>query len=199
MRLWSFLKRVLRRRRVVNQRELDYDEKVRSKQQPKLLAAPEPDNTYNRLIGYIPADAIAIYLMGVGVFGGSTANVPGRDDILQVVPNATQLHWLWILFWSCLVLAPCLAAIGTLRPGPDWRHRVQLFQVLSAPFAFAAWAFAVGGPFVTLKDLWSPQAGALVLLLATAVITAADKLFDFLEKSRNQNNNQPNKPSPNDN
>jgi len=172
MRLWSFLKRVLRRRRVVNQRELDYDEKVRSKQQPKLLAAPEPDNTYNRLIGYIPADAIAIYLMGVGVFGGSTANVPGRDDILQVVPNATQLHWLWILFWSCLVLAPCLAAIGTLRPG---------------------------GPFVTLKDLWSPQAGALVLLLATAVITAADKLFDFLEKSRNQNNNQPNKPSPNDN
>ena len=38
-----------------------------------------------------------------------------------------------------------------------------------------------------------------VLLLATAVITAADKLFDFLEKSRNQNNNQPNKPSPNDN
>jgi len=76
-----------------------------------------------------------------------------------------------------------LAFVGTLREAATWSARVQWFQVISSPFAFTAWAFAIGGPFASLS-IWEPQLGSLVLLLASIVITAVDKFIDYLSKLR---------------
>jgi O-antigen/teichoic acid export membrane protein len=173
----EFLSRILRRRRVVTERDLAYARRY------NLLAdAPQADNTYNRLIGYIPADAIAIYLMGVGLLGGPVMNVPGTANATQIA-SGVQLERLWILFAVTSILAPALAFVGTLRHADNWCHRVQWFQVLSAPLAFTAWAFAVGGPFASLS-IWAPQVGAFVLLVASVIITGLDKLIDFIAKEK---------------
>lgn len=170
----KLLARIFRRRRVVNDRDLAYERKY------TLLAdaTNQADSTYSRLIGYIPADAVALYVMGVGVLGGQIVKDP---ETTLAALDPVHLQHLWILFWVVLVLAPLLAAVGTLRQASVWWLRVQMFQVVTAPIAFAAWAFAVGGPFVPLS-IWSPPVGSFVLLLASVLITAADKLFDFLSK-----------------
>jgi hypothetical protein len=139
----------------------------------------QADGAYGRLVGYIPADAIGLYLMAVGALGGTIVNVPGQAGAAP----AAQPHpkGMWIAFGITFLLAPFLSFVGTLRDGITWWQRAQWFQVGSSPFAFTAWAFAIGGPFASL-DFWSAQVGAVILFLASVVIVAFDKLCDFIAK-----------------
>jgi hypothetical protein len=123
--------RIFRRRRVVNERDLAYERKY------TLLAdsTNQADSTYSRLIGYIPADAVALYVMGVGVLGGQIVKAPETELVALDAMHLQHLQWLFLVV---LVLAPLLAAVGTLRQAPVWWLRVQMFQVITAPIAFSA-------------------------------------------------------------
>lgn len=106
------------------------------------------ENYAGRLVKYIPADIVALYL--------------GAKGIPPQGPHRTSALW-WI-FSACFVLTFVWLVISTRKPedhkGPVWR------QVILATVAFPIWVFAVGGgPF----DSWNIEqwVGSLILVFGT--------------------------------
>ncbi|MDQ6891093.1 MAG: hypothetical protein M3167_00225 [Acidobacteriota bacterium] len=114
---------------------------------------PSTEDYLGRLVKYIPAEAIALYLAGIRIVGDQSHDAVG-----------------WGIFAACLLLTPFYLAGATRDPaqgkGPLWE------QVALATIAFPVWAFNVGGgPF----DRWQHAptdlhaVGALALLFVTAI------------------------------
>jgi hypothetical protein len=105
------------------------------------------DKYKNRLLKYIPAEVVALYLALLGILDASDR---GGNAVLQ-----------WVIFVFCLV--------GTylyLRRVGGVSKQTQL--VLST-VAFAVWAFSLGGPF-GLYGWYEPLYGALLLPMFTFAI-----------------------------
>lgn len=108
------------------------------------------DDYMTRLVKYIPADIIAVYLFINGIISS------------QAAPNVILR---WVVFALLLVLTPIyiwrVTNDRTLPPAWD--------QMIVAFFSFAIWVFAIGGPFTTL--VWySPLYGSILVALYTLVI-----------------------------
>lgn len=117
----------------------------------KLGENDKPDDYLGRLVKYIPAEVVAIYLAATGF-------VPATADDRQT--------WLWIIFAVCAVLTPIYFYIATKdkknRKGPLY------IQVLLATLAFPVWVFAVGGPFAGLP-WYKSYVASIVLIFVTSI------------------------------
>jgi len=126
-------------RSILTQRDIDVAGGVRA------AAAPAPDGYSGRVLKYIPAEVVAVYIAVQGAIGA--AGPAG--------PNGTLL---WIAFGVLLVLTPVYL----------WRvtHVTKALQLVISTVSFAVWVFSLGGPFASCA-WYQPLYGAVLLPLYT--------------------------------
>lgn len=110
---------------------------------PATVAAT-PDGYTDRLVKYVPAEGIAVFLAVDGVLRGA-ADIP-----------AAMLGW--VVFGVLLVLLYFYQR-NVLNVRKVQQHAIMLV-------AFVVWVFAIGGPFAGLS-WYSPIYGALLVPLVT--------------------------------
>jgi hypothetical protein len=118
---------------------------------PKLGENDKPEEYLGRLVKYIPAEIVAIYLAATGF-------VPAADESRQT--------WLWIIFGACAVLTPIYFIIATRDV--KQKKKPLFIQVLLATVAFPVWVFAVGGPFAALT-WYKSYVASIVLIFVTSI------------------------------
>jgi hypothetical protein len=103
-----------------------------------------------KLVKYIPAEIIAVYLFINGIVTALTA------------PSA-------VLSWGVFALLLLLTPLYIWRVTNDKALPPAWDQMLVAFISFAVWVFAIGGPFTTL--VWyNPLYGSILVALFTLVI-----------------------------
>jgi hypothetical protein len=87
-----------------------------------------PDDYLDRLVKYIPAEIVALYL-----------------GVSNVVPSSDTSYWtaLWIITFLTTLCTPIYMYFATAEKGqpPLWT------QIIISSIAFPIWVFAIGGPF----------------------------------------------------
>lgn len=128
---------------------------------------PGVDASYfEKLLLFIPADAIAGYLTLDGILKQSFADV--------------TLWTYWAVFISLLVLTPLYICF---KPSENSILKCSMrFRLITGTLAFAVWVFALGGPFAVTFDWYKPVFGSLLLIITTLAIPVLEKVasrFDF--------------------
>jgi len=104
-----------------------------------------------RLIKYIPAEIVGLYLAAKGI----------------PVPAEKRSLMLWIIFWACWILTPIDFAVTTkdkdAGKGPLWR------QVILGTIAFPVWILALGKEGALSSFGIEEWIASLVLLFVTFV------------------------------
>lgn len=111
------------------------------------IELPEPDSYVQRLLKFIPAEIVGLYIM----LSGITRALP-NDDFKSGLE--------WVVFGVLLAATPAY-----LRRALEVKKGMQL--VLST-VAFAVWAFAQGGPFAVVPH--QTVLGAVILPLFTVLV-----------------------------
>lgn len=119
---------------------------------PKIMAEgaveKQADDYSSRLLKYIPAEVIAVYVFVEGIIKQSTD------------PSSIQTL-LWISFCIILILTPFY--LRRVQKVEKW------VQLLVSTLAFGVWVFSMGGPFGLL--MWyKPIYGAILLPLFTFAV-----------------------------
>ena len=135
---------------VVTSKNIDLIRKKLPKEEKKSLNV---DDYKNRLIKYIPAEIVALYLTLYGLAQSAEATIP-----------FVQINWL--IFIIGLVLTPLF--IYYIQ-----EHR-NYTQIIMQTIAFFVWVFALGGPF-SLYDWYIPVYGSMFLVVFTFIIPFIDK------------------------
>ncbi len=127
-------------RTIITQRDIDT---LRANREP--VPSGGPDGYSSRVLKYIPAEVVAVYIAVQGAVAQATSATP-NDTIL------------WIAFGILLVLTPVYL----------WRvaHVTKTLQLVIATIAFAVWVFSLGGPFASLS-WYQAIYGAVLLPLFT--------------------------------
>lgn len=101
------------------------------------LSAPQagelPDNAISRLIKYIPTEIISGYTVLSGLVAGATNGSP-----LQAFAS-------WLLVGVGAVLTPLYLWRSGRPTGAQW------WQLPISTLSFLLWAYALGGPFVSVR------------------------------------------------
>ncbi len=112
---------------------------------------PSAEDKYaTRLLKYIPAEVVALFVSANGVV---PTDLPDRST------------YQWIIFAFCVVATPVylfFTARDEVKKKPIWT------QILLATIAFPVWAFALGGVFASLS-WYQPFAGSLLLMGVTFI------------------------------
>lgn len=110
------------------------------------------DGYFDRLLKYIPADVVGLWLTGNGLIQSQA------DDEARSVT-------LWLLFIVGLALSFFWTYRQTVQLGKPtpWR------QILLSCISFVVWVFAIGGPFAEIS-IYKPFYGSFVLLIYTSII-----------------------------
>lgn len=112
---------------------------------PKQLTA---DDYNDRLVKYIPAEVVSVYLFVNGALHTAASQIP-----------ADAAWWAgWIVFGFMLFMTPVyMCRIQGVKKKQQW---------LIVSVSFAVWVFTIGGPFAALK-WYHPIWGAILLPLYT--------------------------------
>jgi hypothetical protein len=110
------------------------------------------DGYFDRLLKYIPADVVGLWLTGSGL-------VQSQAD------NQTRIGLLWMLFVVGLVFS----FFWTRKQTAEAKKPIAWQQILLSCGSFFVWVFAIGGPFAELP-LYKPLYGSLLLLIYTSFI-----------------------------
>lgn len=111
---------------------------------------PGPDGYKERLLKYIPAESVALYLTLDGICRSSWAN---EGDKL----------WKGLLFSLVVVLA--FTPLYLRRVGRVEKRG----QIALSSLALVVWVSAIGGWFATLS-WWEPAFGSIALVVVTALL-----------------------------
>jgi hypothetical protein len=114
----------------------------------KASARLEADDYKSRLLKYIPAEVVAVYLT--------------LDSIVRSAVNRASLQgWLWLIFAFGLMVTPLfLWRIAKVR---------RANQLIISTISFAVWVFALGGAFAAYSWYQSFE-GAIALVMCTFLI-----------------------------
>lgn len=124
-------------------------------------AAQIDQSYFEKLLSYIPADIVAGYV----ALNGVIANQSSNNAVLQ-----------WIVFGVLMTLTPLY--ICYMKTAPSGLLPCKVFPCLAGMFAFAAWVFALGGPFAATWSTWyQPVYGSIALILTTLAIPVFEKAF----------------------
>jgi hypothetical protein len=106
----------------------------------------------SRIMKLTPVETLVPYIIIVSMIGSRLPSLSGLQAVM------------WLAFAVFLILTLIYYALRIGRPVP-W---VQVFLMGTS---FAAWAFALGGPFISLT-WYDPVYGALALTITTFLIPA---------------------------
>jgi hypothetical protein len=109
------------------------------------------DGYFDRLLKYIPADVVGIWLTGSGLIQGQA----GVD----------RVGALWLLFVTGLVGSAVWTHKQTRESGKSTAWR----QIALSCGSFVVWVFAIGGPFAELS-FYKPFYGSFLLFIYSVVI-----------------------------
>jgi hypothetical protein len=114
---------------------------------PPVSAPPQtPDDYVDRLLKYIPAESVALYLTLQGIILSGTA-------------EASNLNaWLWFILGVGLI-GTAVYQWRVLKIG-------KVVQLALSTAAFGVWVFALGGAFASLP-WYEPFIGSLALVIFT--------------------------------
>jgi len=110
------------------------------------------DGYFDRLLKYIPADVVGLWLTGSGLIQTSP------DDLSRV-------GLLWLLF----VLGLIFSFLWTRKQTAESQKPIAWRQIFLSCGSFFVWVFAIGGPFAELT-FYKPLYGSLLLLIYTTAI-----------------------------
>jgi len=109
-----------------------------------------PDDYLGRLLKYIPAEIVALYIAARGV-----------------VPQDAEPEVLWAVAAAAWILVPIYLWIATKRGGKG----PLVLQIILGTLAFPVWVFAIGGePVSTLSWYGGHQFLASILLMFVTVV-----------------------------
>jgi len=116
---------------------------------------PEGDGYIDRLLKYIPAEVIALYLGANNVIPASDSTHPHQQEIAM-----------WVVAGLAALATPLYLFITTRKKGAPtvWS------QIIICSVAFPVWVFAIGGPFEVSFPDWYKQErwiGAIVIMFGT--------------------------------
>lgn len=120
-------------------------EKIRGAEDPEPVSHSDVDGYFGRLLKYIPAEVVGLYLAAQGIVRSAEGE------------GATAA--LWVTFVVCLILTPLYLRRNNVR---------RLPELTVSTIAFPVWVFAIGGPFEDLA-IYRPWIASLVLLLYASV------------------------------
>jgi hypothetical protein len=114
---------------------------------PSVVPPPAPslDNYTDRLLKYLPAESVALYLTLQGI-----------------VLSSFEGWWLIALLW----FAFGIGSIGTLLYLWRGQQVTKIMQLAISTAAFVVWVLTLGGPFATLS-WYKPAIGSILLLIFT--------------------------------
>jgi hypothetical protein len=112
-----------------------------------------PDGYFDRLLKYIPADVVGIWLTGSG--------------LIQSQAGEDRVGALWLLFVMGLVGSAVWTKKQT-KPTESGKS-TALRQIALSCGSFAVWVFAIGGPFAELS-FYKPFYGSFLLFIYSVVI-----------------------------
>ncbi|MGF1477965.1 MAG: hypothetical protein ACFB4I_00505 [Cyanophyceae cyanobacterium] len=110
------------------------------------------DGYFDRLLKYIPADVVGLWLAGNGLIQSQGNDIP-------------KPLFLWMLFGAGLVFSYFWTRKQTAESGKPTAWQ----QIWLSCASFAVWVFAIGGPFETL-DFYQPFYGSFLLLIYASAI-----------------------------
>lgn len=133
-------------RQVVSQSDLKI---VRSLDQPVGSSTTKADGYLERLLKYIPAEIVAVFILVQGL----VEQMDHDSDPFKPI--------LWGVFLVFAILTPLYL----------WRIQkvTKITQLVISLVAFVVWVFALGGPFTTL-EWYVPIYGEILLPIFTLVI-----------------------------
>ncbi len=110
----------------------------------------KPDDYQTRIVKYIPAEILAAFIAIESVIN-STAQL------------TAVIHW--VIFFALFALTP----LYMWRVTSEKNKPPAKTQILVSTLSFFIWAFALGGPFLSL-NWYQPVYGAVLLPIFTLVI-----------------------------
>ena len=110
------------------------------------------DGYFDRLLKYIPADVVGLWLTGSGLIKTSPDNL-------------SRVGLLWLLF----VLGLIFSFLWTRKQTAESQKPIAWRQIFLSCGSFFVWVFAIGGPFAELT-FYKPLYGSLLLLIYTTAI-----------------------------
>ncbi len=111
--------------------------------------ARTPDQWYEQLIKYIPAEALSLYL--------------GLDGVIRSADMTASMRQIWLAL--ALIVSMIFAYVYLERV---WNVSRKL-QIAISTFALVAYVFALGGVFNTFS-FYAPWQGTIVLIVVTAFL-----------------------------
>jgi len=113
---------------------------------PGSAPPPTPDDYTDRLLKYIPAESVALYLTLQGIILSGAGEAPNLNT------------WLWFILVIGLI-STVLYQWRVLKIG-------KVVQLAVSTVAFGVWVFALGGAFASLS-WYEPFIGSLTLVIFT--------------------------------
>ena len=134
--------------------------------------AQTKDGYLTKIVKYIPGDIVAAFLFAMNLIGEINLKAAATQEGLS---GEQKLQTLWVVFFFLLVLTPWIRwrMIRIKGQGPD---RSAIVQAFIAAIAFAAWVYALGGPFKFTTN-WNPTWAGLILMGATLILPLLDDVL----------------------
>jgi hypothetical protein len=126
--------------------QTDVKQRIESEATLGQSAAPATKDQYvDRLLKYIPAEVVALYIFVLGLLEGRA--------------GSNVIHWIVFLVF-CLLTFWYLWSVTNVR---------KIQQLIICVVAFIIWVFTLGGPFALL-NWYDPLYGQILLPVYTFVI-----------------------------
>jgi hypothetical protein len=164
-------------------------------QQAQDVKKPSPDkpigaptNIANQITRWIPTETISVYVALLALVA----------PLAQHSPSFTSR---WTLFWLMTAANPVVVILLVMaKKQPGDKFLFPWFEILIAPIAFAAWAFALPDtPLNSISGYSVRWNSAILIVTVTAVTLVANALHkspDFDQVITKQQGANPNSPSP---
>jgi len=130
---------------VASSREYARSEESQDKENIKVVSIESKDDYFNRLLKYIPAEIVGLYL--------TLANITNTQSVAEWIS--------WFVFVVCLLLTPLYL----------WRvlKVMKSTQLIISTLSFVVWSYAIGGPFEQ-SGLFNNVFAAILLPIYTVLI-----------------------------
>lgn len=124
-----------------------------------------PTNWANQIVRWIPTETITVYVALLAL-------------VAPEVAHKTSFTSRWTLFWIMVAINPVVVLLLAMAKSKTWTHvQPPIFEMIIAPIAFAAWAFALPDTPLNSISGYSIKWNAAIITVTTVAITLVANAF----------------------